>query len=222
MTELRGALLRDFKILGRENPDYAACRNCQSYKGTVWIEKVKAVQPLTLKDAKEKFGSYFIDTKRRFRLSTHASDTLSIREMTGLLDLWERQDDFVPDLIIVDYADLLVPDTKDFRQGQNEIWKGLRRISQQRHALVSTVTQADADSYEKDRLKLKNFSEDKRKYAHVTAMYGLNQDAKGREKELGLMRINELVIREGEFSSKTEVTILQDLWQGRPLLSSYH
>ena len=65
------------------------------------------------------------------------------------------------------------------------------------------------------------FKKDKRKYAHVTACYGLNQDPKDREKRLGIMRINEIVIREGDFSNAHEVTILQNLKRGRPFLSSF-
>jgi len=125
-------------------------------------------------------------------------------------------------VIIIDYADLLVPEVKmDFRHQQNEIWKGLRSLSQEKHALVVTATQADAKSYEADLLKLKNFSEDKRKYAHVTACYGLNQDKDDREKGMGIMRINEIVIREGEFSNRNEVKVLQNLRRGRPFLTSY-
>ena len=84
-----------------------------------------------------------------------------------------------------------------------------------------TATQADAESYKKGTLSLTNFSEDKRKYAHVTAQYGLNQDPYGREKKLGVMRINEIVVREGEFSADNEVYVLQDLTMGRPYLESF-
>jgi len=84
-----------------------------------------------------------------------------------------------------------------------------------------TATQADAASYRTGRLSLSNFSEDKRKCGHVTAMYGLNQDPGGREKKLGILRINELVVREGEFSVDNEVRVVQDLRIGRPYLESF-
>ena len=35
------------------------------------------------------------------------------------------------------------------------------------------------------------------------------------------MRINEIVVREGEFSADREVYVLQDLASGRPYLESY-
>jgi len=147
---------------------------------------------------------------------------LAYVELDGTLNLWERQDGFVPDMIVVDYADLMTVQHRMYeRHKQNQVWMSLRRISQERHCLLITATQADAASYERGLLRLSNFSEDKRKYAHVTAMYGLNQDPKGREKQLGIMRINEMVVREDDFSNARQVTVLQNLHRGRPFLGSY-
>lgn len=209
----------------KQNPEYKACYNCNEFKsrkwGTPWLKEIYIKSPLDVKEAQKSIEDFFIKKKRRFRLSSHVNNTLSIREMRTLLDIWQRQDDFIPDVILVDYADLLMEPGKEFRHAQNEIWKGLRGLSQERHCLVVTATQADANSYERDRLSLRNFSEDKRKYGHVTAMYGLNQDHEGREKKLGVMRINELVVREGFFDAGREVHILQNLQIGRPFLTSY-
>jgi len=218
--------LDDLKEQFKKNPDYIPCHYCEAYKhkkyGAAWLESVDTGNPLTVKEAQDAVEAFFINNKRRFKLSSHANGTLSIKQIKALLDIWEKQDDFVPDVIVIDYADLLVAEGRvEFRHQQNEIWKGMRNLSQERHCLVLTATQADANSYEQNRLKLKNFSEDKRKYAHVTACYGLNQDTKDREKKIGIMRINEIVIREGDFSNSSEVTVLQKLERGRPFLSSY-
>jgi len=210
-----------------ENPDYVPCHHCEEYEtkpwGTPWIEKVDVGEnPLTVEEAQDAVEDFFIKQKKQFKLSSHANGTLSVKQIRALLAVWEKQDGFVPDLIVVDYADLLVPENKDFRHGQNEIWKDLRRLSQEKgQPLVVTATQADSKSYDSNRLKLSNFSEDKRKYAHCTAFYGLNQDTQGEEKKIGLLRINELIIREGDFSVSNEITILQNLRRGRPFLASY-
>lgn len=209
-----------------ENKDYSPCHNCKDYElnrwGVPWIRKIDTKNPLNVDEAKDAFSKFFIEHKRSFKLSTHANGTLSIKQIKSILAIWEKRDDFIPDIIIVDYADLLSPERQmDFRHQQNEIWKGLRNISQSQHCLLITATQADAKSYESNRLKMANFSEDKRKYAHVTAMYGLNQDPDGREKRIGLMRINELVLREGDFDSANEITVLQNLKRGRPFLGSF-
>jgi hypothetical protein len=208
-------------------PEYQPCYNCKEYNnhqwGVPWIKPVHVKHPLTSKESKHFVQSFFIDKHRSLRLQTYPNGTLSIKEIKAMLGIWEKKDGFVPDVIVIDYADLLVSDKggMDFRHQQIEIWKGLRSLSQSQHCLLLTATQADADSYDRDRLKMKNFSEDKRKYAHVTAMYGLNQDKDGREKKIGLMRINEIVIREGDFSNNNEITILQNLRRGRPFLGSF-
>ena len=82
-----------------------------------------------------------------------------------------------------------------------------------------TATQAAASSYKKDTIDLTDFSEDKRKFAHVTAMYGMNQTPE--EKKLGILRLNELVVRESDFDSTRQVKVLQCLSRGRPLIGSY-
>jgi hypothetical protein len=99
----------------------------------------------------------------------------------------------------------------------------LRGVSQKKSKpLTIIVTQGDAEAYDRDLLRMKNFSEDKRKYAHPTAFAGLNQDKKGREKDLGILRINIIVAREGDFNSEHVVHIIQNLKRGRPYLGSYY
>jgi len=228
-NEVRHSLTQEDLIKAhQDNPEYVSCAHhkCGEYKtqkiGAPWVKLVDVGPALESFEAQASVAKFFLQTNRKFKLSTHANGTLSIRQMKAQLAIWESQDDFIPDVIIVDYADLLTGDTKEFRHLQNEIWKGLRALSQEKgQPLVITATQADAKSYDQDRLTTSNFSEDKRKYAHVTAMFGLNQDTKFREKKIGLMRINELVIREGEFITSNEITVVQNLKRGRPFIGSY-
>jgi len=203
--------------------DHKTCRNCDRLVGTPWLEWRPETQPLTWQQAYKvlrlfgkKFGS-------RFHLSTYPNEMLNIAEIKSLLSAWERRDGFVPDVIIIDYADILAPDPDfsrvDFRQQQGKIWQRLRSLSEEKHCLVITATQIKAAGYKKDLLSMADFSEDKRKFAHVTAMYGLNQTPE--EKRIGVMRINELVVREADFDSLRPVTVLQRLQIGRPVLGSY-
>jgi len=206
--------------------DYIPCTNCDEFKekplGVPWLRPVTVKEAITVEESKRKIKQFFIEKKRRFRISTHPNNTLTVSTIKNICNSWERIDGFIPDVIVIDYADLLVAEqTKEFRHAQNEIWKNLRALSQYRHCLVLTATQADAKSYEKDLLGMTNYSEDKRKYAHVTAMFGLNQDKNGREKKMGVMRFNELVVREGEFDSTGTVTVLQNLNLGRPFVDCF-
>lgn len=216
------------KELFEEEEDYRPCRNCDEFHkrpfGMPWLKKIHIKSPLDVNEAKAKMKEFFIKKKRRLRISTHINDSLTVSKIKMILDRWEREDGFIPDVIVVDYADILVTEkVKEFRHQQNQIWKELRALSQERNSLVITGTQSDAASYKHLTLKLSNYSEDKRKYGHVTGMYGLNQDKEGvsREKKLGLMRINELVIREGDFDTVSSVTVIQHLKLGRPFVGSY-
>lgn len=147
---------------------------------------------------------------------------LTIKTWSIPLIQFVRLHQIIPGLIVLDYADLMVPSYQtEYRHQQNQIWKDLRGLNQELDCLLVTATQADADSYDRNSLRLKNFSEDKRKYGHVTTMYGLNQDSKGREKGIGLIRINELLLRDDGFDSSREVTILQSLSTGSPVVGSF-
>jgi replicative DNA helicase len=158
---------------------------------------------------------------RGLRVSSHPNNSISARDIRATLDTWEHFDGFIPDVVVIDYADILAPidNRKEHRHQQNETWQTLRGLSQERHCLVITATQADADSYDRHHLSLNNFSEDKRKYGHVTAMLALNQTQE--EKATGIMRIGVLLAREGEVDARSEVAILQCLRAGQPCLASY-
>lgn len=206
----------------RFDDSYTPCRNCREMIPTVWYKPITVREPLNAEVATRYTNKFFETYKKKFRLSTHPTRTLSVQMMRGLLDTWERKDGFVPDVIIVDYADIMAADRKDEHRHQvDQIWGGLRGLSQERHCLMVTATQADRASYRQNRIYITNVSEDKRKLAHVTAMYGLNQDKEGREKAMGLIRINELVVREDDFSSDNEVHVLQCLPIGRPFMGSF-
>lgn len=208
-----------------ENPDYKPCWNCLEYRdnrwGAVWLEKVKGCDALTTNEAKSKWSDFFGKPNRNLRLASFSNGTLTDRVMRNKLKEWKKAG-FVPKVIIIDYADLMENPMVEFRHKQNQIWKDLRKLSQDDgQPLVITVTQADADSYNKKSMGLKNFSEDKRKYAHVTAMYSMNQSPDGREKSIGIMRLGELLIREGEFDTNKEVFVLQNFRRGKAIISSF-
>jgi len=200
---------------------YKACNQCENLFPVIWYEHKKA-KPLTWQDALECGKKFFAQGKgKRFKLSTHASQTLKVSNIHDQLEVWKVYEGFVPDVIVIDYPDILAPEDirKEARDQVNDSWLALRRLSQQWRACVLVATQADADSYDKKELKLKNFSNDKRKYAHVTAMYSLNQTDE--EQEKGILRIGDLVIREGKTQRTRFVSVLECREIGRPYLVSY-
>jgi hypothetical protein len=136
--------------------------------------------------------------------------------------LWERTDGFIPDVIIIDYIDILAAEPNspsEERHRKNETNMALRKLSQDYDCCVISATQADAASYYQKSITKSNFSEDKRIFGHVTAMFALNQTIE--EKRKGLMRIAPLVIREDDYDESFNVTVGQCLAIGAPYLFSY-
>lgn len=163
-----------------------------------------------------------INSKRSFfKLSCHPNSTLTVATIRATLEEWTVAG-WVPDVVIIDYADILAPPVgkMEVRDQINTNWKQLRTLSQEFHCLVATATQSDAKGYEQGTLSRRNFSEDKRKLAHVTAMFGINKTDD--EQEKGLCRLNYIVRREGSYSTRKCITVGQCLALAQPaVLAAY-
>ena len=130
-----------------------------------------------------------------WRLSCHPQD-LTVSRMKQILEEWERQDGFIPDFIVVDYADLLVPEiNKEFRHQVSAVWGALRGLSLAKNCCLLTATQSNADGFDAAVMTRRNLAEDKRKAATPTAIFGLN--ASGHERSQGVSKLNHMVRREG-------------------------
>lgn len=227
MREVRkkGQLMLERKQL-EEEPDYRPCTICQKdaprdFVGAVWHEWIN-VERLTATKAKE-IGKRTTDrSRKRLRISCHSNSTLTVREMDATLNRWRDEDGFIPDIVIADYFDIFAPENPkvtEERQKQNDTWKAGRRLSQEWHVALFTATQADAASFDQKILREKNFSEDKRKYGHVTKFMTLNQTPE--EKRDGVMRIGTMFVREDDFDIERTVTVLQNLRIGQPYMGSF-
>lgn len=154
------------------------------------------------------------------QLEVYPNTSISINGIAGVMDSWKRNDGWIPDVIIIDYADILAPiDGKiDTRHQIDATWRGMRSLSQRNHCLVITATQASAAAYEAETLSMRHFSESKTKRAHVTGSIGINQTEA--EKKLGLYRFNWIVGREWDYSSDVCVHCAGSLGLAAPMMLS--
>lgn len=208
---------------------YVPCSVCEEkglrrFKGTVWYQERAPVEPLTWREA-IRLGKRFAARsagKKEFKLVCRPARSTSIADMRSQLDVWEEMEGFIPDVVIADYMDILAPEpgsSKDDRHKVNDSWVAGRALSLERNCLFLSATQTDTASYTKEIIDADNFSEDKRKNAHVTGMIGLNQTDE--EKAKGIMRWNWVFLRESDFDRRATVKIIQSLQIGRPLIASY-
>lgn len=131
-----------------------------------------------------------------FKMACYSNFSVSALDIENEISELIRQE-WIPDVVVIDYADIMAPidSRKEHRHQVNETWMTLRRISSEFHILLVTATQADAETYDKRTQTRRNFSDDKRKHSHVTAMIGNNQTQV--EKKVGVRRFNILDKRDG-------------------------
>lgn len=154
------------------------------------------------------------------KLACYPNSTLTVDHIETVLDRLDN-DDWVADVVVIDYADILAhpKGVSDPRERINENWKALRALSQRRHCLVITATQAKASSYNVRTLNMSHFADDKRKFAHATGIFAINQTTK--EKPKGIQRLNWVVLREDEFFVSRCVHVVGQLKIGDPAIVSF-
>lgn len=210
-------------------PDHKPCTRClkdkkdfRYFSGAPWYKEVKIEDEYVPLDKAMKMALSRSGHKR-FRLFCFPPDSVTVSDINAQLDILQQQEDFIPDVVVVDYADLLLADPstrrQDVRHQINTDWKQLRKLSQVRNCAVITATQAKSDARKRSQVEQWDTSEDKRKIGHVTAMLALNQTPE--EKRQQIMRISNLAMRDDDFDTDLNVEVLQCLALGRPYLTSY-
>ena len=188
----------------------------------VWMVKaekkdVRTIDPSEVGEKQKAFRRQFRSgSVRVFSLPAYSATVLDIQ---AHLDNLIYYDNFIPDVIVVDYADLIAPAGQyrgEYRHQLDEIWKSLRRIAQERNALVVTATQAGRAAFVEDADE-KDIAEDIRKIAHVAKLIVINQ--KRSEKDIGVCRVQQLVERDDHWGGQT-VLVLQCLDLGQVCLAS--
>jgi len=142
----------------------------------------------------------------------------TVNDIEIFLNNLEYYDNFIADVIIIDYADIIKPDSfrNEYRHQLDNIWKQLRSLAQKKNAVVITATQSSRAGALKD-VSETEVAEDIRKLNHCSKMIVLNQTKE--EQENGIVRVKEIKKR-NERRDFREVAVLQCLDIGRVYLDS--
>ena len=187
--------------------------DCIKYK---FIEK----EGMNLKDTK-KFQKKFDRQIRtgKFRLYDGSSGGTTVSQICSTLDRDAYFEDFVADVVVIDYADIIEVEYKrgDPREQSTATWISLRRdIAQKRNCLVITASQLGRQAIKNDG-GVADIAENIRKFDQMSHFILLNQSPA--EKKAQLMRIK-VEGRHDEFEVMDEVVCLQCLSVGRPIVGS--
>lgn len=154
----------------------------------------------------------------RLELRAFPTGTLSVRGLRSEITTMGTYENFVPDVVVVDSADIMDHGNSrvEVRHQINMTWQALRGLGLELGCLVVTASHTGTETMdgEKD-ASAKNVSEDRRKVAHVTKLVAINQTEQ--EKARGIYRISCSTTRDGGVIFD-EVVCTNCLAIGRPYL----
>lgn len=112
---------------------------------------------------------------------------LSVEQLDVYIDSLQRDRGFIPDLLIIDYADLMKIDTAALRIDTGRLYRELRGLAVTRNLALATATQGNRDSEDAKVVGKKNVSEDWSKVGTADTILTYSQTSA--EKALGLARL---------------------------------
>lgn len=179
-------------------------------------EQREGIDPSKVVEYQKKFRRKF--RKGDVRIISLPSKSATVQDLNSHLDNLEHFENFIPDVVVLDYADLLIPDktVKEYRHGLDNIWSMLRSTAMARNILLVTASQTEKGTFKQD-ISEGSAAEDIRKIAHITCGLALNQ--KKEEAKMGVMRVAQVVTRE-DAPCFEQAIVLQCLDIGRPCIDS--
>jgi len=219
-------LLNDegYKPLYDPNSEYRICTECRGipdsdYETETWWEEIEkpafdvGTISKRMKAARAMFGDLV-------RLKCYPRFSASVSDISRDLDLMEAVEGFIPDIIIIDYADILKPENDRISgvEKEDETWKMLARLASERRALLVVPTQLTKEALEAVLIKQKHTARWVGKLGHVDVMLSVNQTTS--EKRQGRLRIGTLLHRHDPFDEQKTVTLLEKRGLGQVHLDS--
>ena len=198
-----------------EEQKYKPCTFCRDHENKE-VRKDYEVATWFSHTSADEYGSEVVGRKIKaknliskgnkdlLRVKSFPSFSAGYKEITRKLREIEARENFVPDVIIVDYVDILASEGNLLgREAIDAVWKNFKRLASERKCLVITADQSNKISMSRESVRIQDTSEDKRKNAHVNLKVAINQTLE--EKEQMVTRIGKIAQRHGNFHPYRQV-----------------
>jgi len=213
----------DFDLENRYKP-CTFCRNHpekdwrEQFKKDVWYEMLdrpKMESSLVTKQVmsiEEMYGD-------NFRFMPYPRFTANISDIKQDLYLLEKTEGFLPDIIVIDYADILKPEQAGLIgvEKEDRTWIALSQLAAEKKSLVVTPTQVNKDALDAVQVRQSHTAKWVGKLGHVDAMLAMSQTEA--EKRANVIRISTLLHRHRDCGDET-CMVLQNLDAGQMVVDS--
>jgi hypothetical protein len=212
----------EFKNAPKKYNPCIECMGTSDYDLATWW-KMTTKEELTIAQAIEKSRAIKRSALLRgnsFKLVTYPSRTATMQDIKVYLHNLESYEDFIPDVIVTDYADKIRPadSRQQWRHQLAEIWDGHKSIAQEKNCLVATASQSNTARTQKD-IKQGDWAESISKLELSDVGMSINMSPEN--KHQGIMRATVMKQRHDDLDLTQEVMILHQLKIGKPYLNSY-
>lgn len=160
-------------------------------------------------------GTYLGVSDGQLKVRCYPTGSLTLQKLQSELKLLEVFENFVPDVIVIDYADIMaLPPGKEKRHQLDALWIGLRGITTGSNNLIVTASQTGRETVGGRRdADESNIAEAVSKINHVTRMITINRSK--RDKQFGIYRMGCQTMRDGRECFE-QLVVLNCLEIGRP------
>lgn len=163
----------------------------------------------------EEIQKVYNDLGGELKFRCYPTGTLTLQKLQSELKLLEVFEGFVPDVIVLDYADIMaLPPGKEKRHQLDALWMGLKGITNERNILIVTASQTNRETVGGKRdADETNIAEAASKINHVNRMITINRSP--RDKRMGIYRMSCQTMRDGR-ECYEQLIVLNCLEIGRP------
>lgn len=164
-------------------PDHSPCEFCRGDKDSLFKTSTWVITETRDSLTKSSITKQVNALKRHFGLDNlkffnFGIGTVDVSKIESILNELEQREGWLPDLVCVDYGDLLKPSFKfnEKRHQLSNIFENLSRIAKERNVLLMTASQVNRAASKKANLDIADVSEDFGKIMIADFIISINSD----------------------------------------------
>jgi hypothetical protein len=203
---------------------HKVCTHCMGsidFEPTTWYELLykKEWDPSTVISDVSKLKAHY---GHFAKMRSFPRFSASLKDIKHELDVWHNMLNFFPDVLIIDYADIIKPNSSKLAgfEKEDEIWMELAQIASEYNILLVTATQINRNGLAAEMQTEEHMSKWIGKLAHINVWVTLNQ--LDEEKAAHIMKWGILEHRHKQFNKQDMCYVIQDIGIGQMNLGSYY